>query len=207
MKKPIEEMFLYKLNYYVCRIFLTSLISNALFALVLGCLFTLGLVLSARVVYLIYFLMMYPSYYLSVHYLAEKKVCWRKGKIKRMCFIITLFQLFVIIFAVDWYLLVGKIGAWYLIPFLLCLLLFVSHSFFSTLIDIRKEDKADSLVYLIKRNIWLLSKNVKGFLWYLCLLYGLFWCIQHDFLLTALLYPGLPFVTVFCLKEKENDFK
>lgn len=56
MKKPIEEMFLYKLNYYVCRIFLTSLISNALFALVLGCLFTLGLVLSARVVYLIYFL-------------------------------------------------------------------------------------------------------------------------------------------------------
>ncbi len=72
MKKPIEEMFLYKLNYYVCRIFLTSLISNALFALVLGCLFTLGLVLSARVVYLIYFLMMYPSYYLSVHYLAEK---------------------------------------------------------------------------------------------------------------------------------------
>ena len=30
----------------------TSLISNALFALVLGCLFTLGLVLSARVVYL-----------------------------------------------------------------------------------------------------------------------------------------------------------
>ncbi len=127
------------------------------------------------------FLMMYPSYYLSVHYLAEKKVCWRKGKIKRMCFIITLFQLFVIIFAVDWYLLVGKIGAWYLIPFLLCLLLFVSHSFFSTLIDICKEDKADSLVYLIKRNIWLLSKNVKGFLWYLCLLYGLFWCIQHDF--------------------------
>ncbi|MCH0446927.1 hypothetical protein KEK07_09055, partial [Enterococcus faecium] len=107
----------------------------------------------------------------------------------------------------DWYLLVGKIGAWYLIPFLLCLLLFVSHSFFSTLIDICKEDKADSLVYLIKRNIWLLSKNVKGFLWYLCLLYGLFWCIQHDFLLTALLYPGLPFVTVFCLKEKENDFK
>lgn len=73
MKKPIEEMFLYKLNYYVCRIFLTSLISNALFALVLGCLFTLGLVLSARVVYLIYFLMMYPSYYLSVHYLAEKR--------------------------------------------------------------------------------------------------------------------------------------
>ncbi|MBK4834773.1 hypothetical protein CU013_1109 [Enterococcus faecium] len=89
----------------------------------------------------------------------------------------------------------------------MCLLLFVSHSFFSTLIDICKEDKADSLVYLIKRNIWLLSKNVKGFLWYLCLLYGLFWCIQHDFLLTALLYPGLPFVTVFCLKEKENDFK
>lgn len=73
MKKPIEEMFLYKLNYYFCRIFLTSLISNALFALVLGCLFTLGLVLSARVVYLIYFLMMYPSYYLSVHYLAEKR--------------------------------------------------------------------------------------------------------------------------------------
>ena len=139
--------------------------------------------------------------------LGRKKVCWRKEKIKRMCFIITLFQLFVIIFAVDWYLLVGKIGAWYLIPFLLCLLLFVSHSFFSTLIDICKEDKADSLVYLIKRNIWLLSKNVKGFLWYLCLLYGLFWCIQHDFLLTALLYPGLPFVTVFCLKEKENDFK
>ncbi len=73
MKKPIEEMFLYKLNYYVCLIFLTSLISNALFALVLGCLFTLGLALSARVVYLIYFLMMYPSYYLSVHYLAERK--------------------------------------------------------------------------------------------------------------------------------------
>lgn len=92
MKKPIEEMFLYKLNYYFCRIFLTSLISNALFALVLGCLFTLGLVLSARVVYLIYFLMMYPSYYLSVHYLAEKKVCWRKEKIKRLCFIITLFR-------------------------------------------------------------------------------------------------------------------
>lgn len=80
MKKPIEEMFLYKLNYYVCRIFLTSLISNALFALVLGCLFTLGLVLSARVVYLIYFLMMYPSYYLSVHYLAEKKYVGGKEK-------------------------------------------------------------------------------------------------------------------------------
>ena len=80
MKKPIEEMFLYKLNYYVCRIFLTSLISNALFALVLGCLFTLGLVLSARVVYLIYFLMMYPSYYLYVHYLAEKRYVGGKKK-------------------------------------------------------------------------------------------------------------------------------
>lgn len=80
MKKPIEEMFLYKLNYYFCRIFLTSLISNALFALVLGCLFTLGLVLSARVAYLIYFLMMYPSYYLSVHYLAEKRYVGGKKK-------------------------------------------------------------------------------------------------------------------------------
>lgn len=61
-------------------------------------------------------------------------------------------------FAVDWYLLVGKIGAWYLIPFLLCLLLLYP-IVFSTLIDICKEDKADSLVYLIKRNIWLLSKR------------------------------------------------
>ena len=94
--------------------------------------------------------------------LGRKKVCWRKGKIKRMCFIITLFQLFVIIFAVDWYLLVGKIGAWYLIPFLLCLLLLYP-IVFSTLIDICKEDKADSLVYLIKRNIWLLSKTSRGF--------------------------------------------
>lgn len=129
MKKPIEEMFLYKINYYFCRIFLTSLISNALFALVLGCLFTLGLVLSARVVYLIYFLMMYPAYYLSAHYLAEKKVGWRKEKIKRSCFIVALFQLFVLIFAADWYLFIEKADAWYLIPFLLCLLLFVSHGF------------------------------------------------------------------------------
>lgn len=79
-----------------------------------------------------------------------------------MCFIITLFQLFVIIFAVDWYLLVGKIGAWYLIPFLLCLLLFVSHSFFSTLIDICKEDKADSLVYLIKKEYLAVVKKRQG---------------------------------------------
>ena len=42
------------------------------------------------------FLMMYPSYYLSVHYLAEKSML-EERKIKRMCFIITLFQLFVII--------------------------------------------------------------------------------------------------------------
>ncbi|WP_407862462.1 hypothetical protein [Enterococcus faecium] len=151
--------------------------------------------------------MMYPSYYLSVHYLAEKKVCWRKGKIKRMCFIITLFQLFVIIFAVDWYLLVGKIGAWYLIPFLSSNQLTEILSGAPEDMEIQLINPPRSLVYLIKRNIWLLSKNVKGFLWYLCLLYGLFWCIQHDFLLTALLYPGLPFVTVFCLKEKENDFK
>ena len=74
-------------------------------------------------------------------------------------------------------------------------------------IDVCKEEKADSLIYLIKRNIWLLSKNVKGFLWYFCLLYGLFWCIQYDLLLTALLYPGLPFVTACWLKEKENEFK
>lgn len=40
--------------------------------------------------------MMYPSYYLSVHYLAEKGML-EERKIKRMCFIITLFQLFVII--------------------------------------------------------------------------------------------------------------
>lgn len=73
MKKPIEEMFLYKINYYFCRIFLTSLISHGLFAFFLGCFFTLGLTLSAHVVYLIYFLMMYPAYYLSAHYLAERK--------------------------------------------------------------------------------------------------------------------------------------
>lgn len=60
MKKPIEEMFLYKINYYFCRIFLTSLISHGLFAFFLGCFFTLGLTLSAHVIYLIYFLMMYP---------------------------------------------------------------------------------------------------------------------------------------------------
>ncbi len=128
-------------------------------------------------------------------------------KIKRSCFIVALFQLFVLIFAADWYLFIEKADAWYLIPFLLCLLLFCIPWFFSTLIDVCKEEKADSLIYLIKRNIWLLSKNVKGFLWYFCLLYGLFWCIQYDLLLTALLYPGLPFVTACWLKEKENEFK
>ncbi|EPA8122367.1 Gfo/Idh/MocA family protein [Enterococcus faecium] len=102
MKKPIEEMFLYKINYYFCRIFLTSLISHGLFAFFLGCFFTLGLTLSAHVVYLIYFLMMYPAYYLSAHYLAERKVGWRKEKIKRSCFIVALFQLDeVIITSVD----------------------------------------------------------------------------------------------------------
>ena len=120
------------------------------------------------------FLMMYPAYYLSAHYLAERKVGWRKEKIKRSCFIVALFQLFVLIFAADWYLFIEKADAWYLIPFLLCLLLFVSHGFFSTLIDVCKEEKADSLIYLIKRNIWLLSKNVKGFLWYFVFCMGCF---------------------------------
>ncbi len=74
------------------------------------------------------FLMMYPSYYLSVHYLAEK------GMLEERKNQTDVFHHYVVsavchYFAVDWYLLVGKIGAWYLIPFLLCLLLFVSHSF------------------------------------------------------------------------------
>ena len=122
--------------------------------------------------------------------LGRKKVCWRKEKIKRMCFIITLFQLFVIIFAVDWYLLVGKIGAWYLIPFLLCLLLFVSHSFFSTLIDICAKKIKQIVLFIWSKGISGCSqKTSKGFCGiyafcmdcsgvYSMIFYSLHYCIQ-----------------------------
>ena len=94
----------------------------------------------------------------------KEGVGWRKKKIKKVMFsLLALFQLFVLIFAADWYLFIEKADAWYLIPFLLCLLLFVSHGFFSTLIDVCKEEKADSLIYLIKKISGCCQKTSKGF--------------------------------------------
>lgn len=144
--------------------------------------------------------------YLSITW---QKSCWRKGKSNGCvsslrCFsCLSLFcSWLVFISGKDWSLVSDS--------FLLCLLLLYP-IVFSTLIDICKEDKADSLVYLIK-GISGCCQNVKGFLWYLCLCMD---CsgVYSMILLTALLYPGLPFVTVFCLKERrmtlneENMYK
>lgn len=149
-----------------------------------------------------FILMMYPSYYLSVHYLAEK-VCWRKGKSNGCvsslrCFsCLSLFcSWLVFISGKDWSLVSDS--------FLLCLLLLYP-IVFSTLIDICKEDKADSLVYLIKRNIWLLSKR-QGVSVVFMPLYGLFWCIQHDFT-HCITVSRAAICHSILLKRKENDFK
>lgn len=200
-EKSIENMLLYKINEYICRVFVSSLLGNGLFLLL-----SLRPIMEQEISILalgsFYFCSLFLSSYLIVTYLSNERHLLSKEGIMKWLVIhfFLLVGVFILSANLYYFLIVQRVMI--LLPTLGLFALFLSHVYLGSLFDLYEKND-EKLNVLLKRNSRFLLEKRKISLWYLVMLLGLFGIEQIDSWLLVLFFPGAPFVLTAHIKSKE----
>ncbi|WP_165006082.1 MULTISPECIES: hypothetical protein [unclassified Enterococcus] len=204
MKKPIEELFLYKLNELMCKVLVASLIGNSVFLVLIAGLWMYGMEIPVWLALFIYALSMFLCSYLIVAYLSEVKRDITKKLVKQLTKVNVVFQLSAFLLLLDMYYFVKILQFPLSLPMFLYLAILSFHSCSTTMFEVYEGDEQESIHRKLLKNLHLLTKDIKGNLCYVGMTAIFLWLYEYHPFLLLLLYPGLPFVAAYKINSREK---